>query len=169
MTLCDRAPFGRRLAALFLDLLIFVPFALLLARPIQDIENALGLVRFASIDTNAEAWMVIILALWGNAWVYLFIEAVFAGTPGKLIFGLRVRAINGGPAGIGRRLGRYLLKCGILLIVMPFGMVEGNVSTILLLAVGLVSILGLFLVLGPRRQTLYDRISGTAVGRAPRP
>jgi uncharacterized RDD family membrane protein YckC len=165
MTAMNRAGIGRRLAALLIDIVLIISFAVVLARPILKVEGWLGLVRFASIDTNAGAWMAIILILFGATWGYLLIEVIASATPGKLILGLTVRCADGLPAGIGRRLARYFLKASGLLIVVPFGMVENMFIAPIFLCLGLSSLAGLFLVFGKNRQTLYDILSRTAVYR----
>jgi uncharacterized RDD family membrane protein YckC len=165
MTAWNRAGILRRLAALLIDMVLVVFFAMVLARPILKVEGWVGLVRFASIDTNAGGWMAIILVLFGATWGYLLIEAITAATPGKWILGLAVRQADGLPSGILRRLARYFLKVSCLLIVVPFGIGENMVLAIVFLSVGMASIAGLFQVFGKERQTLYDSLSRTAVCR----
>lgn len=165
MTAANRAGIGRRLGALSIDIVLIISFAVVLARPILKVEGWFGLVRFATIDTNAGGWMAIILILFGATWGYLLIEAIAAATPGKLILGLTVRRADGLPAGIGRRLERYFLKAAGLLIVVPFGMVENMFLAFTFLCLGGASLAGLFLVFGKNRQTLYDILSRTAVYR----
>jgi uncharacterized RDD family membrane protein YckC len=163
MTAANRAGIGRRLGALLIDIVLIISFAAVLARPILRVEGWLGLVHFSTIDTNAGAWMAIILILFGATWGYLLIEAIASATPGKLILGLTVRRADGLQAGIGRRLARYFLKATGLLIVVPFGMVENMFLAVTFLCLGVASLAGLFLVFGKNRQTLYDILSRTAV------
>ena len=164
---------GIRLAAAVLDGAAIILIGLLLARPISAIEDALGLIRFLSIDTTAEALMALLLPIWGAAWVVFLAEAAFAATPGKLALGLRIARRDGTKAPIGARLGRCAAKSAGLLIFPPFGLVDALLPAVILLAVGLAAVLGSPLALVGRRQALHDLVSETAVfrradlGRAP--
>lgn len=161
----NRASFGARLAALAVDAAGVTATAFIFGKPLLKIASFLGLIQFVSIDTNAEAIAIMILTLWGAAWVYMLSDVAAGGTPGKMLLGLKIRREDGGRAGFGRRLVRYTLKGSILLIVLPFGMVEDTVLSILFLTIGLAGIPGYLLILGKDRQALYDRLSRTAVFR----
>jgi hypothetical protein len=56
-------------------------------------------------------------------------------------------------------------KICFLLIIPPFGMTEVEVVVYSFLAVGTISFLGTLLIFGPKKQTLYDRLTKTAVFR----
>jgi uncharacterized RDD family membrane protein YckC len=161
-----RANFGQRVAALLIDAAGVAITAIIFGKPLFNLADSLGLVTFASIDTSAEAIMIIILSLWSAAWVYMLSD-VAAATPGKALMRLTIRREDGHRAGLGRRLGRYLLKCSALLVVLPFGIVENIVASGLFLLLGLAAIPGYLMILGSGRQTLYDRLSRTAVYRRP--
>jgi uncharacterized RDD family membrane protein YckC len=158
-----RAGLGRRFAASLVDIIGIVITGFLLAGPLQDVENALGLVRVVSIDTNADALMVIILALWGGAWTYPLIEIGTGASPGKWLTGLRIRRPDGTSAGIVRRLIRAVLKNAVLFVVLPFGMIENTAGIAVCFVLALTGLVGIFLVFGADRRALHDKISGTAV------
>jgi uncharacterized RDD family membrane protein YckC len=82
-----------------------------------------------------------------------------------MLLGLRVGAAAGRKAGLGRKLLRWFLKGLIFLVVPPFGLVESDIIVYPFLVLSAVTFLGLVLVLGKSRQTLYDRLSGTAIFR----
>ncbi len=159
----NRAGLGRRISAFLVDVIGILIMGFLLARPLQDIESALGLVQVVSIDTNADAIMIFILVFWGGAWTYPLIEILTGGSPGKWIMGLRVRRPDGRSAGIVRRLNRAVLKNTVLFIALPFGMIEDMAGSIVCLAVALAGLIGWFFVFTADRRALHDKISGTAV------
>jgi uncharacterized RDD family membrane protein YckC len=168
MLIPHRAGLGRRFAAALLDVPGIVFTGLVLARPLQNLEDALGLVQVVSIDTNADALMVLILAVWGGAWTYPLIEIVSGASPGKWMLGLRVRRPDGRPAGILRRLVRAVLKNAVLFIVLPFGMIrESDVGAAICFGLALAGLIGIGLVFGADRRALHDKVSGTAVARPP--
>lgn len=160
----ERAGFFRRFPALVLDAIIILVLVLPFGRPASRLLAALG-VHLSSIDTNAAAIGTILFYSWTIAVFYLLIEVVAGATPGKFIMRLKVAGEDGSRASWGRRLGRYVGKACFLLLIPPFGMTEVEVVVYSFLAVGVFSFLGTFLIFGPRKQTLYDRLSKTAVFR----
>ena len=166
MIAANRAGLVRRICASLLDVVGIVITGFLLAKPFQELEGALGLVRVVSIDTNGDAIMIIILALWGGAWAYPLIEIVSGGSPGKWITGLRVRRADGRPAGIVRRLVRAVLKNAVLFAALPLGMIEDTAGIIVCLGLALGGLIGWLFVFAADRRALHNKISGTAV--APR-
>jgi uncharacterized RDD family membrane protein YckC len=170
MAASDRAGLVRRFGASLIDAIGIAITGILLIRPIHELENALGLIRFVSIDTNADALMALILALWGGAWTYPLIEIVTGASPGKWMVGLRVRRPDGGPAGFLRRLGRAVLKNAVVFIVLPFGMIkETTGGAVACFALALTGLIGIGMVFTEDRRTLHDRITGTAVVPHPAP
>jgi uncharacterized RDD family membrane protein YckC len=163
-----RAAIGLRWAAFLADIIGIMILGVLLGRPLQEIEDALGLVRVVSIDTTGDAFMIIILALWGGAWTYPWIEIISGASPGKWLVGLRVLRLDGRKAGLGRRLIRAVLKNCALFVVLPFGIVESTAAIAACFAVSLFTLVGMFFMFGPDRRTLYDKISGAAVIRPSR-
>jgi uncharacterized RDD family membrane protein YckC len=157
-----RAGFFRRFPALVLDAVFILLLILPFGRPASRLLAAIG-VHLSSIDTNAGAVGTILFYFWTIAIFYLLIEVFAGATPGKLILKLKVAGEDGLPASWGRRLGRYTGKVCFLLIIPPFGMTEIEVVIYAFLALGIVSFLGAFLIFGPRKQTLYDRLTKTAV------
>jgi uncharacterized RDD family membrane protein YckC len=160
----QRAGFFFRAAALMIDIAVILILFPVLARASGDLLARLG-VPLSSIDTNAGAVGVIIYDFWVLAVFYLMIEVLTSVTPGKLLLGLRVADEDGQGHSLGRRIARYLGKIGFLLLVPPFGLTESPYLVYPFLAVSAVSFLGCFLIFTPRKQTLYDRLSKTAVFR----
>ena len=160
-----RVGLGPRAVAVFFDFLAVIILAYALLSPISGFMRSLDFLSF-SIDTTGDAWAAIIYHLWFTAVLYSLIEAFVGASPGKMLLGLKVGAAAGRRAGLGRKLLRWFLKGLIFLIVPPFGLVESGIIIYPFLTLSAVTFLGLFFVLGKSRQTLYDRLSGTAVFRA---
>jgi uncharacterized RDD family membrane protein YckC len=158
----ERAGFLRRFPALVLDAVIIFVLIFPLGRPASQLLAALG-VPMSSIDTNAAAYGAFLFYFWTIAIFYLLIEVFAGATPGKLIMRLKVAGEGGDPASWGRRLGRYLGKVCFLLIIPSLGMIEVELLALSFLAVGLASFLGTFYIFGPGKQTLYDKLTKTAV------
>lgn len=158
----ERVGFLRRFPALVLDAAIILLLVFPLGRPASRFLEALG-VHMSSIDTNAGALGAFLYYSWTIAIFYLLLEVFTGATPGKLIMRLKVAGEEGNPASWGRRLGRYLGKGCFLLIIPPFGMTEAVILVYPFLAVGVASFLGTLLIFGPEKQTLYDRLTKTAV------
>ncbi|MCX6567392.1 MAG: RDD family protein [Candidatus Aminicenantes bacterium] len=161
-----RANFGTRMAALAIDVVGVAIVAIIFENPILKLADALGMIKFLSIDTSAEALMMVILAFWGAGLLYMLTDVVAAATPGKMFMRLKIRREDGRKTGIGNLLKRYLLKCSFLLIILPFGIVENTILSILFLSIGLIGFVGYFLILGGERQALHDRLSHTSVFRS---
>ncbi len=157
-----RAGFFRRFPAVVLDAVFILLLILPFGRPASRLLALIG-VPLSSIDTNAAAVGTILFYFWTIAIFYLLIEVFTGATPGKLILKLKVAGEEGLPASWGRRLGRYAGKVSLLLIIPPFGMTESDVVIYTFLALGIVSCLGAVLIFGPGKQTLYDRLTKTAV------
>jgi uncharacterized RDD family membrane protein YckC len=155
-------------AALIIDVAVILILIPPLARPSSDLLAWLG-VHMSSIDTNAAAWGVLIFDFWVLAVFYLMIEVLTSATLGKLFLGLRVANEDGQGHSFGRRVVRYLGKIGFLLLVPCFGMTEDPYLVYPFLAISAVSFLGCFLIFTPKSQTLYDRLSKTAVFRKAKP
>ena len=153
------------MAAFALDGAGTVLVGLAFGAPIVRAEDALGLVKFSSIDTSAEVMAAIILPLWGAAWIYALFEPIVSAAPGKLILGLKIARPGGGKAPFAALLARYLVKNSALFVVLPFGFVDDAVATAAFLILGLTILGGALWGAGPERRTLHDRISGTAVFR----
>jgi uncharacterized RDD family membrane protein YckC len=160
----ERAGFFRRFPALVLDAIIILVLVFPFGRLAMRFLEVLG-VHMSSIDTNAAALGAFLYYFWAIAIFYLLIEVLVGATPGKLIMRLKVAGEDGDRASWGRRLGRYLGKICFLLIIPPFGMTEVEVVVYSFLAVGTISFLGTLLIFGPKKQTLYDRLTKTAVFR----
>jgi uncharacterized RDD family membrane protein YckC len=161
-----RANIGTRVAALAIDVVGVAVTAIIFENPVLKLADALGMIKFLSIDTSAEALMMVVLALWGAGLLYMLTDVVAAATPGKMLMRLKIRREDSQKARIGNLLTRYLLKCSFFLIVLPFGIIENTVLSILFLSIGLMVFVGYFLILGDERQALHDRLSHTSVFRS---
>jgi uncharacterized RDD family membrane protein YckC len=157
-----RVGFFRRFPALVLDVIIILALVLPFGRLAARFLEAVG-VPMSSIDTDAAAWGTLLFYSWTIAVLYLLIEVLVGATPGKLVMRLKVAGENGDRASWGRRLGRYAGKVCCLLIIPPFGMTEVAILVYSFLALGAFSLLGTVLIFGPKKQTLYDRLTKTAV------
>jgi len=160
----QRVGFGRRFAALIVDTVLILILSLPFGKPIGGLLEAIG-VPLGSIDTSAGAVGTMLYYFWGLAVIYLLIEVLVGATPGKMFLGLKVAGEDGGKASWGRRFGRYAGKASFLLIVPPLGMTENMAVIVVCFLLAAVSFLGSFLIFGPRKQTLYDRLTATAVFR----
>lgn len=102
-------------------------------------------------------WPVLLVIGW------FFFEAVLGASPGKLLLGLRIGTADGRAAGLLAWVPRYLVK------EMPaFLLLIGLLSLEIWWAAGalvfqIVILFSSFGLLGGRRQTLYDGITGTSV------
>jgi uncharacterized RDD family membrane protein YckC len=160
----DRAGFGRRFPALLLDVILILILSLPFGKPVSRLLSALG-VPLSSFDTSGDVLGTLLFNFWAVAVLYLLVEVLTEATPGKRALKLRIAREDGQPASAGRRLGRYAGKVCFLLVVPPFGMTEVVVVLYAFFALAAICFLGTFLMFGPRKQTLYDRLSKTAVFR----
>jgi len=130
---------GLRLAALFIDGVVFWAMGMMAAIALGFLDDPLGAVARLSR---------IVEGPWGGAFGVVFFAAFEAsawqGTLGKRILGLRVEAYSGGRITFLRSLGRNLAK---------------NIS-------GLLFPVALWqMAFGAERRALHDVISGTCVRR----
>ncbi|MFM9842738.1 MAG: RDD family protein [Dongiaceae bacterium] len=81
------------------------------------------------------------------AWLYeaLMVSSSMQATPGKMVFGLRVTTVDGGPVGFGRATGRFF----------------GKIISQIILYVGFIMV-----AFSSRKQGLHDMIANTLVVRA---
>lgn len=140
----EYAGFGRRLAALLLDVIIIVP---LVMGPGAAIGALMG--SIAGYDSDVLLLFILITAQVGwdlGLLAYVWVGAARGQTLGQRIVGIRVCRLDGTGLGLGRALWRNILSW---------------LSTIPLL-------IGWFAPLwSPRRQTWHDSIAGTVVVRDP--
>lgn len=150
------AGFWQRFAALFIDSLLFVPFAIpFFIRVWNEASNQInvgsrtGSFDFTTMRTGVLGWAIALGAL---RYAY---EVIMIGkwnaTVGKFALSIRVRRDDGSPAGWREALLRPLLQLGL-------NVVNG---------IGGVGILGLldylWMLWDRQKQTLHDKIAGTIV------
>lgn len=138
------AGLGIRIAAGLIDgliqALVILPFVLGVgsddAGALSRLGILVGLVAFV-----VRAWLI----------------AVFGGTPGKLLVGLRITAADGvtTPPGVEPAVKRSAVDLVGLLPVLGF---------VLALAVGVMSLI--YVAQDPERRSVYDRVGGTRVVRS---
>lgn len=90
-------------------------------------------------------------------------EAFFGASPGKMIFGIRVRKIDGQKASLKLLILRYALKTigawGLMVSLIVANMYLAAFSFV----AGCLVLVGSLLAIGPSKLTLHDRLVGTAV------
>lgn len=157
---------GRRAGALVVDAVVIAALTLPVGQLLGRLWLALGLMQAGSIDTNAGAIAVLLVDYLGTAWIYVLLEGAAGFGIGKLLWGLRIRKADGGPAGLLRRVFRAVLKILPSLAIVPFFGMEDLALAIPCFALGLAFLAGYFLVLGRKRQALHDLLPGTAIYKA---
>jgi len=176
----DRSGFLPRLGAFLIDLGIFA----------AAVHLFMFIDVYVNITTNFNNFGVICLI--GGAFLLLgygLFEVIMAATPGKLIAGLVIASDDGLPAPRKALFKRWAIKqiavffaCPMALLwtmlspynnwlrvpdfVLPGILGLAIIDTILTGILLLIIMGGCFLALGPSRQSLHDKIAGTAVYRA---
>jgi uncharacterized RDD family membrane protein YckC len=176
----ERIAFLPRLGAFLLDLGLFT----------AAVHLFLFVDVFINIHTPVNNFGVV--SLLGGAFLligYGLSEVLMAATPGKRLAGLVIAAEDGSPAPRKALLKRWAVKqiavffaCPMMILwtllspynyhvvlpnyVLPGVLALAIVDTILVSVLLLSVIGGCFLALGPLRQTLHDKLAGTAVYRA---
>ena len=79
------AGFGLRLASLLLDLLIYVPFGLI--------------ILYLNSFSKEMFYYTTIPSLLLAIWYYIYLPKKYGGTPGKLIVGIKIIKLDGNPIG----------------------------------------------------------------------
>ena len=176
----DRVGFLPRLGAFLIDLGIFA----------AAVHLFMFIDVYVNITTSLNDFGLICLL--GGTFLLLgygLFEIMMAATPGKRIAGLVIGAADGMPAPRKALFKRWAAKqiavffaCPMALLwtmyspynnwirvpdfVMPGIVGLALIDTILTGALLLIVVGGCFLALGPSRQTLHDRLAGTALFRA---
>lgn len=176
----ERIAFLPRLGAFLLDLGLFTA--------------AIHLFLFVDVYVNLRTAVnnFGVVSLLGGAFLligYGLSELLMAATPGKRLAGLVIAAEDGTPASRRALLKRWAVKqiavffaCPMMVlwtllspynyrVILPHYVLPGVVALAvidtILVSVLLLSVIGgCFLALGPLRQTLHDKLAGTAVFRA---
>ena len=95
--------------------------------------------------------------------VFMIMEALTGQSPGKMILKIKIKNEGGSDAGTGALVMRALLKN----INYVMSLLAGVTGILVLASIGslagLVIIIGCFIVLGAKKQSIHDMISKTAV------
>lgn len=176
----DRVGFLPRLGAFLIDLGIFAAAIHLFVFVDVYLNLATSLNNFGLITLLGGAFLLL---------GYGLFDVLMAGTPGKRIAGLIIASDDGLPATRKRLIKRWAVKqiavffaCPMALLwtlLSPYnyhipipefiipGILGLAITDTILTAVLLLIVLGgCFLVLGPSRQSLHDKLAGTAVYRS---
>ncbi len=170
-----RVGFGKRFLAAFVDSLIILAILVVFYKYNGFFEAYFELINeFKEAGTDAAAVAAIqneffaqnklnflipsILSL-----VYYLLEIFKGAAVGKMLLNLRIANSNGSEAANSTLLLRYLVKNASSIIailwVISGSMLLNTVNTV----IGLVILLGFFLVLGKNRQDIQDIVARTAV------
>jgi hypothetical protein len=138
-------------------------------------------ILFGSVGLDSDLASLIVYAI---VLLYTTSEIFFAASPAKAIFGTTIRDASGAPASRTQLVLRWAIKFSPLLVGGLSGIVGLIASTLsaanpiftpshlddVIRAIGLTAIgcfaivaAGVLFALGPSRQTLHDRMTGTAV------
>lgn len=174
---------GASLVDLFLLQLALSPLALLIAK------NVLAGLLFGFLipctgghsAVDAEESMAQFRALSGifcaGVFAYSFSDVWLAGTPGKLLLGLRIRQQDGTPASLRQRATRWAVKyCWLFVYGVVVAMVIAGIdflhaalATLWVARLAALAVaVGFFRTLRPEKQAFHDSAAATAVFRMPR-
>ena len=143
------AGFWIRVGAYLLDQLVFLAIVVVLAFTTAFVTYMLVDLLGRTLDVDKYANVLTGVLVYPGLWLYWTVfESRFQGTPGKLVFGLRVTDEHGARISFGRANGRLFSK---LLSGLLFG------AGFLMVA------------FNPRKQGLHDRIARTLVIRRASP
>ena len=95
--------------------------------------------------------------------IFMLIEAVFGISPAGKMLGIKVAQADGSPGSFGNYFIRALVKFSPVWLLILGIMVESGALTTIAGLLNLVLGLGLLMALGESKQTLYDKLTGTAV------
>jgi uncharacterized RDD family membrane protein YckC len=122
------APFGRRLVAWSLDLLLQVFYLLIASRLLRWLMQRLD----PTSDNDHNLWAVVLILLLPFFLYHFVCELLMAGqSVGKRIMGIRVVNITGGRPSISQLVIRWLIRTSdytVLLVILygPYAMMFGN-------------------------------------------
>jgi len=171
-----RAPFGKRLAATLIDIIIYaaVNIGILwymgyfqaVSLMTEEITNAagdpdLGQLAISNFLESQNSTLILgqLVPL-----LYFSLEIFIAASLGKLIMGLRITNDDETKADSGALITRYLFKnlsafAGLIGLVAGMNFLLFNISPLILL----VLLVGYFFILGKKKQAFHDMFSKTAV------
>ena len=95
--------------------------------------------------------------------VFMLVESFTGSSPAGMMLGVKVVNADGSDPETGMLFGRAFVKYSPVWIMVAFIFVGAPLIFFLALLVALILIFGLASAFGPTRQTLHDKISGTAI------
>ncbi len=110
--------------------------------------------------------VILTCLIYGMQLMYYATEIFQAASPGKSVLGFYIGDENGNPASTSALFIRFILKHGAVICVLAgtliFNINYSLCAMFFLLSslMGVIIGLGAFLILGPGRQTLHDKLSG---------
>ncbi len=94
---------------------------------------------------------------------FVIIEGIFGVSPAGKMLGIKVAQADGSPGSFGKYFIRALVKSSWLWLAIPGSTLESQALLTVALILSVILTLGLFMALGESKQTLYDKLTGTAV------
>ena len=152
-----RAGFGARAAASLLDVLVLLPALGIYVAVLYSLDAN------NKLTPNVEYLIDVSGSVFGV--VYTTFEIFTAGTPGKLMLGLRIRDETGNAAHAARLTRRWLIKNGGTVVSVAGVALGMNIVERTGDLIGLLIVVGFLFTLRESRQAWYDEWAGTAVYR----
>jgi hypothetical protein len=162
----ERKGFGRRLLAALIDAVTLLAFFCVVGM-LTGAGSRTVVSNGAVVVTTAARIGTIVAALFVLA--YTSTEIFLAGSPGKLILGMKIGSETGVvPAPQDQLVRRWLVKSSGSLLNLLYAITFIGLFWWLAFLAGLVIFVGCFFALGATRQALHDVLAHTAVyGPAP--
>ena len=158
----ERKGFGRRLLAALIDVAVFLAFFCVVGLLTGAGSRATVGPNGAVVVSTGARIGAIIAALFGLA--YTSTEIFLAGTPGKLILGMKIGSETGVvPAPQDQLIRRWVIKSSASLLNLLYAITFLGLFWWLASLAGVVIFIGCFFALGANRQALHDVLAHTAV------
>ena len=94
---------------------------------------------------------------------FVIIEGIFGVSPAGKMLGIKVAQADGSLGSFGNYFIRALVKSSWLWLAIPGSILKSQALLTVALILSVILTLGLFMALGESKQTLYDKLTGTAV------
>jgi uncharacterized RDD family membrane protein YckC len=152
-----RVGFLLRVGAVLLDVVILLPF----------IGAAIGASYYLESQgkLTPEIEYALGVALSIGALAYHTLDIFTAATPGKMLLGQRIVAVDGSTAPVGTLVSRFLVKNFAGLFGLVAAITALDVLDRLLRLVNVATLIAFLPVLGAARQAVWDQLAGTIVMR----
>ena len=109
------------------------------------------------------AVLTIIVTFYSSLLLFSLTEVFWSASPGKALLGLRIRRLDGACSSLLQRAMRYCVKQAYIPLLLVASRVGNDTGAAVLGLLGVASLAGYLMILGPRRAALHDRIASTAV------